>query len=120
MAKTNVGFQSAPSIGLGTTLIGGLVALRPIRTDTLETTLGMSEATVTEVLEVHEDGSFVAHGKQPIFWSFVRRQLEAATPEVPWVAGRLERPGNAYRIEPLTDDDTRAVKKALGEYGSAA
>jgi hypothetical protein len=116
MTAINQPFVSAPDVSVGGLLLDRVVALRPILEDVVDTKLGPSAATVTHVLEIEGDGTYIDHGEIPLFWSLVRRQLAHATPEQPWVVGVLTRSGAAYRLEQLNELQTTAVTKALTAY----
>ena len=108
------GFVVATNPNLGDDIIDRIVAIRPLRRDVVETKLGLSEATYSQVVSVDEDGSATDHGEHPIFWTVVRRQLEGATEQRPWVVGRLIRSGQAYRLESeLMEVELIAVSRAL-------
>lgn len=106
-------FVSAATLSPADELLGKLAAYRPIEVREVETKLGVSEATLTQVVVITEDGQPVDLGARPVFWQLVRRQLALATPEAPWVVGRLVQIGQAYRLDPLTDTDTELVASAL-------
>lgn len=108
-----VAFASAQNTSIADELLGSLVAFRKIEVTTIETKVGISDATLCETLLVRNDGSFTHLGERLIFWGVVRRQLEACTEAVPWVAGRLVMSGQAYLLDPLTEADTAAIRKAL-------
>jgi hypothetical protein len=112
-AATAPSFVSATSPSSADELLGRLVAYRPVEVRSFETKVGISEATVCQVVEVRPDGSFVDLGERPIFWIVVRRQLATATPETPWVVGRLNQAGQAYRLDGIGDDDVPAVQAAI-------
>lgn len=111
--KGGVAFASATLISAADELLGKLAALRPIETKTVDTKIGVSEATIAQVVEIGDDGQPSDLGERPIFWQVVRRQLAAATADVPWIAGRLSQSGPAYRLDPLTDAETALVGAAL-------
>jgi hypothetical protein len=113
--QNEIGFVPAPEVSLGSDLLGRLVAFRPTRTEVIETKIGPAEAVLALVLEVTDKG-YVSHGEHPVFWTLVRRQLSAATPEAPWVVGRLTRSGQAYRLDPPTEQEAQSVSKALTDF----
>ena len=109
----DVAFASASNTSAADDLLGKLIALRPIEVKSIETKIGLSEATVCQVVEVNPDGTAIDRGEWPLFWQVVRRQLLAATEQVPWIAGRLVQSGQAYRLDAITDVDTPLVRQAL-------
>lgn len=109
-----VAFASATTTSTGEELLGRLVAFRPIEVKDIETKVGVSTATIAQVVEIDPDGTGTDLGERPVFWMVVRRQIAAATREVPWIVGRLVQSGQAYRLDPLTDADLPVVRKALG------
>ena len=112
--RSGPAFASASNPSSAEELLGRLIAYRPIETRTLETRLGMSEATFSQLLDISPDGAVLDLGERPIFWQIVRQQLAKATEQVPWIAGRLVQSGQAYRLEPLSPTDEQAVATALG------
>ena len=48
-------------------------------------------------------------GDRPLFWQLVRRQLASATPERPWIGGRLVQVGQAYRLDPPTEQEAALI-----------
>ena len=111
--KTARQFVVANTSTRGEQLCDHLLVIRPLHTEVIPTKLGDAEATFAEVIEVTDSGDPVRHGEFPIFWSVVQKQLLRATEEAPWVAGRLVKVGNAYRLDPLTDAEAEVVDKAL-------
>lgn len=111
--KNPPAFASASQPSSADELMGKLAAYRPVETREVETKLGPSEATVSQVVLIAADGQVTDLGERPIFWVVVRRQLEAATGQVPWIAGRLEQSGQAYRLAATGEDDEPTVRKAL-------
>ena len=103
----------APPTGLADELLDDLAAFRPIEVATVETQMGVSEATIAQVVTVDASGAPHNRGEVPIFWIVVRDQLRAATPDVPWVAGVLTRSGRAYRLRDLTPAELERVTAAL-------
>ena len=105
-------FVVAGTFSQGDEWLDQLLVLQPIRTEVLETRVGEREATFARVIECTEGGA-VHHGEKPIWWSVVRGQLRAATPAAPWVAGRLVKLGNAYRLDGITPGEEAQVDAAL-------
>ena len=108
-----VAFASAAPTSSGEELLSKLLAFRPIETRITDTRLGQAEATIADVVEVTDGGEAIPLGPRPIFWQVVRAQLAKASPQVPWIAGRLVKSGQAYRLESLTDADADLVGAAL-------
>ena len=106
-------FASASSPSSADELLGKLAAYRPVEIREIETKLGMSEATIAQVVEITDAGDSINLGERPVFWQVVRRQLATATEEVPWVVGRLTKTGPAYRLEGIADTDGPAIQRAL-------
>lgn len=111
--KSGAAFASASNPSSAEELLGRLVAYRPIEVRTVETRLGISEATYCQLLDIEAGGSATDLGERPIFWQIVRQQLAKATKEVPWIAGRLMQSGQAYHLEPLTPTEEQIVGAAL-------
>jgi hypothetical protein len=106
----------APPTGLADELLDELAAFRPIEVTTVETQMGISEATIAQVVTVDADGVPHNRGEVPIFWIVVRDQLRRDTsPEVPWAAGVLTRSGRAYRLRDLTPAELARVQAALDQ-----
>ena len=112
-AKPKPSFIAAPSPTLANELLDQLVALEPLRQEVIDTKLGPSEVVVARVIEVNDDGSVVDHGENPIFWSYVRRQLVLGMVSAQWVVGRLSKSGQAFRLEAPTEDEERLISQAL-------
>ena len=110
-----VGFVSATVTSLAEELTGHLAAFRPIEDRVLDTKHGDSTATITQIVLIGADGTTQGLGERAVFWHVVRRQLARATSEAPWVVGRLVQSGQAYRLDPLEDDDTGRVQQALDQ-----
>jgi hypothetical protein len=108
-------FVSATTVSAAEEMLDKLVGFRPIETRAVETKIGISEATIAQAVEVADDGTVTDLGERPIFWQVVRRQLAAATPSTPWVAGRLVQSGQAFRLLDLTAEETTAVRGALAK-----
>ena len=113
--KSKPRFISAVPSSLGEQLMDRLIAIRPLRVEVVTTRHGEGEATIGELIEISDTGEAVEHGELPIFWQVVRSQLQAATPEFPWVAGRLVRVGKAYRLDALSPAEATAVERALDD-----
>ena len=99
----------------GEQLCDRMLLIRPLHTEVIPTKLGDAEATFAEVIEVIESGDPVLRGEFPIFWSVVQQQLLQATAAQPWVAGRLCKVGNAYRLDPLTQAEAALADKAMAQ-----
>lgn len=112
-------FVSAAPTSLGEQLAEHLVAIRPIRVEVVTTKHGDGEATIAEVIEISDHGHPIEHGEIPLFWVVVCEQLKAATPEAPWVAGRLVRVGKAYRLDSLSGPEEALIERALGPVAVA-
>ena len=82
--STQTMFASASSPSSADELLGKLAAYRPIEIREIETKLGTSEATITQIVEITEAGDPLDLGERPVFWQVVRRQLATATDAVPW------------------------------------
>ena len=111
--NTKPAFASAAQVSTADELFERLIALRPMGTVTLETSVGVSDATECQVIEVTQDGAAVDLGVRSIFWTYIRRQLGRATPDVPWIAGTLTKSGQAYTLAPLTNAEAHRVQSAL-------
>lgn len=112
-SKIAPAFASASQPSSAEELMGKLAAFRPIESREFDTKIGPSVATGCQVVLIGPDGEVTDLGERPLFWVVVRRQLEAATDAVPWIAGRLEQSGQAYRLAAISDTDEPAVRKAL-------
>jgi hypothetical protein len=108
-------FVIASNPTLAEEIVGRIVAFRPLRQERVETKIGPSDATYAQVVVIDDDGTPVEHGETPIFWTVVRRQLAKATPEAPWVVGRLVLDGQAYRLDPVNEPDLSLVDVALAD-----
>ena len=106
-------FAVASNFSRGEQWLDQILILKPLHTDLLTTSIGVNEATITHVLEVGDAGAAIDHGEQPIFWSVVRGQIAKATEQTPWIAGRLVRVGNAFRLDSLTPVEEDQVQQAL-------
>ncbi|MDX6309664.1 MAG: hypothetical protein QOI06_2710 [Nocardioidaceae bacterium] len=104
-----------PPVAFGEDLLDQIVAFRPIEITTVETSRGMTEATICQVVTVEPDGQPRNRGEIPILWIVVRDQLRAATTDVPWIAGVLTKAGRAYRLRDLTPEETDRVRTALDQ-----
>lgn len=111
--KTTTAFASATQPSTAEELMGKLAAYRPVGTREFETKVGTSVATIAQVVLIGPEGQAEDLGERPVFWVVVRRQLATATPEVPWVIGRLEQSGQAYRLQAMAESDATAVRKAI-------
>ncbi len=105
-------FVVASAFSQGDEWLDQLLAIQPLRTELVTTQHGEREATFARVIEVTDDGP-VDHGERAIWWSVVRGQLRQATPASPWVAGRLVKLGNAYRLDSLTPEEEVRIAEAL-------
>ncbi len=112
-AKKPPAFTSAQQPSTADELMGRLAAYRPVKIRECETKLGTTVATITQVVLIGENGEAEDLGERLLFWVVVRRQLATASPDVPWVIGRLEQSGQAYRLQSMTSDDETAVRTAL-------
>ena len=112
-------FVVATSFSRGEQWLDQILVICPLHTETVATKLGDSQATIARVLEIGSTDQVTDHGENPIFWSVVQGQLKQATHEAPWVAGRLVRVGNAYRLDGLTDDEQVLVEQALADLEAA-
>ena len=112
-------FVTASSFSQGDLWLDALLAIRPIRIQSVSTKLGETEATIAHVFEVLDDGTAVDHGERPIFWTVVQGQLRAAQPDAPWVAGILTKIGNTFRLDSLTAVEEARVDAALATVTDA-
>jgi len=108
--KKSPAFASATQPSSADELMGRLAAYRPVETREFETKCGPTVATIAQVVLIGEAEDL---GERPLFWVVVRRQLATATPEIPWVLGRLEQSGQAYRLQAISENDEAAVRTAL-------
>lgn len=115
---TQVGFQPATLPNTADELLDRLLLMQPREARQFETKHGMSEATLTDVVEVAPDGSPTRLGERAIFWQLVRRQLALATAEQPWIGGRLVLVGQAYRLDPPTGTEAEQLGAALAQLGA--
>lgn len=95
-----------------------LLALRPSPEETLATEFGNNPVVFAQVIEViGNDGEFIDHGEQPIFWSYVRRQLNTqCDSEFPWICGRIEKGHRAYRLMPPSPAEVEAADKCIAMF----
>jgi len=104
---------------------GEIVILRPLYDDEVPTVINgqdtMSEATICQGIWAKSDGTFVDLGdKTPVFWTFVQTQLrEQATPEIPWVVGKLVRGSRAWRLDAPTPEEMERAQLAFGLWKAA-
>jgi hypothetical protein len=117
--KRQPAFVGAPVPSLAADLLGELVAFEPGDEETIETTIGPSEAVMARVVVIHDDGTFSDLGENPVFWTIVRRQLLTGKEEAPWVVGRVVKPGQALRLQPPTDAEQSAIAKVLAKVQAA-
>lgn len=106
-------FASAINPSTAEDLLDVLAAYRPIETVTVETKIGTTQATVTQIIRITNAGEPVDLGERLIFWTVVRRQLAAASDAAPWVVGRLVKSGQAYRLDPMSEADGALAELAL-------
>ncbi len=112
------GFQPASLPSTADELLGRLLLLKPGEVRQFETRHGLSDATMSEIVEVEPNGSPIRLGERAIFWQYVRRQLAHATPELPWIGGRLVQNGQAYRLDPPDEHDGWALRTAMEELAT--
>lgn len=117
----NLNFATPAAGGIGDQLVNKLLALRPMGTVLVEGSVGRPrEATSCYVLEVaegpDEDRGYVDHGALPIPWEKVREELATASPETPWIVGRLVRRKVAYFLNPPTPEQAGLARAALIEW----
>ena len=110
-------FVVATNTSRGEQLCDQILAIRPLGNEIISTKVGDSEATIARVVEVTDVGDAVDHGEFPVFWTVVRAQLAKATEQAPWVAGRLVKVGQAYRLDTLTPAEEDLVDQALAQVG---
>ncbi len=109
------GFRRASLPNTADELLGRLLLLKPTEVRQFETKHGLAEATLTDVVDVAPDGTPTELGERTIFWQLVRRQLAQATVEQPWIGGRLVLAGQAYRLDPPTEDEDNLLRTALAQ-----
>jgi hypothetical protein len=110
------------------TSLNNLLLICPLQHEEWDTTMGVADVLVSYILEVSyslntEDNSVEVDyndlGETPVFWQRVKRQLDAqASPESPWVVGKLVKPGRAYQLQAPTAEDLRAANVALEMFRS--
>lgn len=98
-----------------------LLALSPLRVEEVETTingkLGKTEATWSQVLEILPEGGYVDHGEHPVFWSFIRLQMdEQCDEEYRWLVGRIKKGNRAYRLQPPTPEEIEMAEVSADIY----
>lgn len=113
MSATKLVASVPEPVSLAEELLDQVVAFRPTREEEVETQMGSSDATFAQVVAVDSNGEAHDRGELPIFWLVVRAQLRKASPEVPWVAGVLAKPGKAYMLRPLSAEQNRLVEEAI-------
>jgi hypothetical protein len=112
-AAASPGFLPASLPTTADELIDKLLLLQRVGEKEFETRHGLSKATMTLVFEVDDGGVTTALGERAIFWQLVRRQLEKATAEQPYIGGRLVLAGQAYRLDPPSESEIGLLAKAL-------
>lgn len=113
--KKRPDFVAAPSPTLASDLLDQLVAFEPMRQEVVETKHGANEAVIARVIQLDDDGGFIDHGECPIFWNYVRRQLQDGKEIARWVVGRLVKSGQAFRLEAPTEEESEIFVKVLGQ-----
>lgn len=92
---------------LDASAINHALAMRPVRIGKVDTSQGSREATFAYVLGWDGD-KITDYGVTPVWWDVVRSQLR----EVPtggWLMGTLRRPGRAYFLEDVDDEESAGV-----------
>jgi hypothetical protein len=113
------GFQPASLPTPADELLGRLLLARPVEDRDFETRHGPSTATLTRIILIDDDtGEATELGERALFWQLVRRQLAAATEEKPWIAGRLIQSGQAYLLDPPTEDELAVLARALEQHAT--
>jgi hypothetical protein len=116
---TGAGFQPASLPTPADELLGRLLLARPVEDRDFDTRHGPSTATITRLIVIDDDtGEATDLGERALFWQLVRRQLAAATEEEPWIAGRLVQSGQAYRLDPPTEDEHPVLGRALEQHAT--
>jgi hypothetical protein len=111
------GFQPASLPTPADELLGRLLLARPVEDRDFETRHGPSTATITRIIVIDDEtGEATELGERALFWQLVRRQLAAATEDQPWIAGRLVQSGQAYRLDPPTEDEHAVLARALEQH----
>jgi len=99
-------------------IVEQLVMLRKVSDPTtLETSRGTRPAVFVEVLVLTPDGEVIEAGELPIFWTVVIRQLVESRRR--WLAGRITKRGNAYRVVPPEAEDMPRLRATLELYNRA-
>lgn len=105
--------------------MGKLLVVCPLQHEEWETSFGKADVLVSYILVVsytmdaenRVSVDWEDLGETPIFWSFVKKQVdEQSTPELPWVVGTLSKGSRAYRLVPPLPEDLRAAEMALTEF----
>jgi hypothetical protein len=115
------GFRPASLPTPAEELLGRLLLARPIEDRDFDTRHGPSTATIAQVIVIDDEtGEATDLGERALFWQLVRRQLAAATEDRPWIAGRLVQSGQAYLLDPPTEDEHEVLARALEQHTTDA
>lgn len=120
----------APPLSLKDVMVDMVCVIRPIGEDSVTTTAGTDEATICDVVVVHNDQEgggpkWRSYSAQPLFWKVIRQQLrDLSCDEFPWLAGRITQCGvgrgkSWYELRPLTPAETLRCGEAMVAYNSA-
>lgn len=113
------GFQPARLPSTADELLGRLLLVRPLTVRDFDTKHGQSTATIAQVVAIDAAGEIHQLGERALFWQLVRRQLEDATADLPWIADRLVQAGQAYRLDPPSREDERVLGSALEQLNNS-
>lgn len=94
-----------------------LLCIRPLRELTVETDYGPKKGLECYVVEVDTDeGEWHDHGRMPMIWLHVLTELRKATPQAPWVLGRIVKRRSAVFLNPPTPKESAACRRQLAAF----
>jgi hypothetical protein len=115
----NMGWVAAVNETLAEKLEGRLLAVRPGEKGTRQGEDGKDiPVTYCMVWDISNDEPVMMDHKAPFGWTVVRQQLDKATPENPWIIGRLKKQGRAFVMESPKVTEVSAITDRLGRVGA--
>jgi len=115
----NMGWTAAVNETLAEKLEGRLLAVRPGEKGTRQGEDGKDiPVTFCMVWDItNEEPAFLDH-RAPFGWTVVRQQLDRATPENPWIIGRLKKAGRAFVMESPKVNEVPQITARLQTVGA--
>lgn len=107
------GWQEATSSSVAEELENVLLAIRPGNIVKEDGQFGIRNVTLSEVWTLDGDEVSMYGDEVPVRWQVVQRQLTRATPEAPWIVGKLVKSGRAYLLQPPTPGERAEIAHAI-------